>query len=87
MSGGHFPLRFASVRSLAEERSQIFHQQEEMIGVGRARFEVELLVPGARFIILGMNEKRSDTCNFGGLSRAQQCILEQRFAQHLSIQE
>src|SRR5690606_2986816 len=56
-----------------------------MIGVGRTRLEVELLVPGARFIVLGMNEKRSDTCNFGSLSRAQQCILEQCFAQPLSL--
>src|SRR5690606_6037683 len=56
-----------------------------MIRVSWTRLEVELLVPGARFIVLGMHEQRSDTCNVGSLSRAQQCSLEQRLAQPLSL--
>ncbi len=56
-----------------------------MIRVGRTRLEVELLVPCARVIVLGMHKQRSDTCNVGRLSRAQQCILEQRLAQPLTL--
>ena len=68
-----------------ERRLEIFHQQEQVVGVGRAGLEIETLVPGSRFIILGMNEKSPNAGDVCGLRGSQKSILEQSFAKTASV--
>ena len=48
------------LQSVSEQRSKIFHQQEELVGFGRAGLEVEALIPGSRLVVLGVHEQRTD---------------------------
>lgn len=48
--------------------------------IGRAPLEVERLIPGARLIVFGMDQKRSNAGNVRRLAGAEQRILEQRLA-------
>jgi hypothetical protein len=57
---------------------QILDEEKKMIRVGGAGFESPLKVPVAGGVIFGMNQKRPDSGNFGGLRGSQERILEQR---------
>ena len=56
-----------------------------MIGIGRARIEVEGLVPDLGLVILGVEQKRTNAGNIGNLRGAEQRILEQSFAEVASL--
>lgn len=56
-----------------------------MVRVGRARLEFQVLIPNARLIVFGVDKKRSDTGNVGGLSGPEQSILEECLAQASSL--
>lgn len=58
------------LRSIIKDRTHVFYQQEKMVLICGHRLEVEALVSGARFVVLGMHE---------------QCVLERCLAQPFSL--
>ena len=48
--------------------------------VGRARFEIELLVPSARILIFRMHDQRPNSSDVGGLCGPEQGVFEKGFA-------
>jgi hypothetical protein len=68
-------------RSVAEQRPKVFHQQEEVAGVGGTGLEVESLVPGAGLVVLGVHKQRTDAGDVRGLRRAKQSVFEERLAE------
>ena len=46
---------YARLRSVAQECTQVLHQQEKMVGVGRAGLEFQVLIPDARLIVFGVD--------------------------------
>lgn len=68
-----------------KQRLEIFHQQEQVVRICRAGLEIESLVPGACFIVLGVNEKGANAGDVRGLRGSQKSILEQGFAKTASV--
>src|SRR5687768_5447636 len=54
---------FASIRSTPNGFSQIFDVQEKVKRIGRARLEIELLIPLTSRFVFRMNEERPDAGN------------------------
>ena len=56
-----------------------------MIGIRRARLELQGFVPTPRLVVLGMDEKCPNTGDVGGCGGSEQCVLDERLAQASSL--
>ena len=64
--------------SLPDDAQQILHQQQQVARVAWARLECEVFVKAFGIVVVGVNDQRTRADSVGGLSSAQQGILEQR---------
>ena len=67
----------ARVSQLAYELLQVFHDQEQVIGVRWAGVEVEMFMERPGFVILGCNKECTNTGNIRGLGCASKGVFQQ----------
>ena len=61
---------------LGQQVLEILQHQEQVIRIGRAGLNFPRLVPPLRRIVLGVDQQAANASDVGGLSRAQQRILQ-----------
>ena len=75
----------SDLRSFAQHRPRVLHEQEQVTGVLRARLELQSFIPSPRLVVLGMDEKRPNAGDVGGRGGPEQSVLDKRLAQAASL--